>query len=184
MLDGIGKAGAFLTLGRRGFRPALGGLRNMLNAHSEMKPSQFPPAWCCRKRQRDLAERRCPDKKGSWRLEIFHAPHWLRLRVSVRRWRKKEVPIRRRPVTGSRSSPPTADDTRPRARDFWEPAAGRLNHGVFGLRLVPSARGDKFRIPSPAEFSDVRRRGHRFSCRDNGVITRTSATLDGMRVLA
>src|SRR5271157_65490 len=43
MLDGVGKASTFLTLGQLGIRPALGGLSDMLNAHGEMKPIQYVP---------------------------------------------------------------------------------------------------------------------------------------------
>src|SRR5271165_6469246 len=41
MLDCVGKAGTFLTLGQLGIRPALGGLSDMLNAHGEMKPIEY-----------------------------------------------------------------------------------------------------------------------------------------------
>src|SRR5208283_3360742 len=37
MLDGVGQAGSFHAVARRGVRPALGGLSDMLDAHREMK---------------------------------------------------------------------------------------------------------------------------------------------------
>ena len=40
VLDGIGKASTFLTLGRRVRRPALGGLSDVLDAHREVEPVQ------------------------------------------------------------------------------------------------------------------------------------------------
>ena len=62
MLDGVGKAGSFLTLGQPGVRPALGGLSDMLNAHGE-RPSR---SWGClgRPTKRTLA----PDGRtvGVW----------------------------------------------------------------------------------------------------------------------
>src|SRR5271165_6104749 len=54
MLDGVGQAGSFRAVARRGVRPALGGLSDMLDAHREMKTIEHvmgrPDARCLAQR--------------------------------------------------------------------------------------------------------------------------------------
>src|SRR5271166_5806673 len=99
MLDGVGQAGSFRAVARRGVRPALGGLSDMLDAHREMKTIEHVMG---RTDARRLAQRSWPigavaqdgDRRSRCGTKAMqHAAQLLLLPISLGRHAAKHDPL-------------------------------------------------------------------------------------------
>src|ERR1700733_13266288 len=99
MLDGVGQAGSFRAVARRGVRPAPGGLSNMLDAHREMKTIEHVMGWANARR---LAQRSWPiravaqdgDRRSRCDAKTMqHAAQLLLLPISLGRHAAEHDPL-------------------------------------------------------------------------------------------
>jgi hypothetical protein len=99
MLDGVGQAGSFRAVARRGVRPAHGGLSDMLDAHREMKTIEHVMG---RADARRLAQRSWPigavaqdgDRRSRCGAKAMqHAAQLLLLPISLGRHAAKHDPL-------------------------------------------------------------------------------------------